>query len=299
MNFAGYGRLVGTALLSTALLTACGEQASETGTKAVTETPKAAPTAVPENAVAKVNGKAITMDDLTFFLNARQETNPMEPATPELVLNELINRELLVTEALKAGIDQREDIKRMLSIQRDSILVNELLAEKMGAVDLSDEVLKAEYDEQVAQMDLAEYKASHILVETEDQAKAIIEELKAGKDFAELAKEKSTGPSGPNGGDLGWFQSTAMVEEFANAVKSMEKGSISETPVKTQFGWHIISLADTRTREAPAFDAAKERLGTIVANKAVEQYLTEVREAATIEMMEPEKTEEKPADAAK
>lgn len=293
MNVSGYGRLISTALLSAALLTACsGEEAKTNDTKAEANTP----VATPENAVAKVNGNVITMDDLTFFMNARQETNPMEPTSPELVLNELINRELLAAEAEKAGIPERSDIKRMISIQRDSLIVNELLSEKMATVDISDESLKAEYDAQVSQMDLAEFKASHILLKTEEDAKAIIEELKKGGDFAALAKEKSTGPSGPNGGDLGWFQSTAMVSEFADAVKTMKKGEHSSDPVKTQFGWHVINLADTRQREAPSFDSAKERLSGILSNKAVEKYLTDIREASTIEMMDAESSVEKPAE---
>ncbi|CAG0911090.1 unnamed protein product [Cyprideis torosa] len=233
-----------------------------------------------------VNGKAITLDDVTFFLNARQDANPMDPTSPELVLNELINRELLVAEARKAGIDKRPDIQRMIDVQRDSLLANELLAAKMEEVDTSDEALKAEYDAQVSELELTEYKARHILLKTEEEANAIIEELAKGADFATLAKEKSTGPSGPDGGDLGWFQSDSMVAEFADAVKALKKGEVSKAPVKTQFGWHVVTLEDTRDREAPPFDGVKEQLKGIVGNKAVEKYLSEIREGGDIQFMD-------------
>jgi peptidyl-prolyl cis-trans isomerase C len=110
--------------------------------------------------------------------------------------------------------------------------------------------------------------------------------LKDGGDFAALAKEKSTGPSGPNGGDLGWFQAASMVPEFAAALKGMKKGESSQSPVKTQFGWHVIKLEDSRKKEAPTFEASKDRLKTIVANKAVQDYLKSLRESAKIDIKE-------------
>lgn len=291
MNLSGYGRLLSTALISTALLTACGADEAKqaetlTTTKAATTTSEK-----PENTLAVVNGKAITMDDLTFFLQARQEAAPMEATSPEAVLNELINRELLLTEAEKQGIAQQPEIQKQLEIQRASLLVNKLLSDQLAKADTSEEALKKEYDAQVAELDLSEYKASHILLKTEDDAKAVIEELAKGGNFADVAKEKSTGPSGPNGGDLGWFQAGSMVPEFGSAIASMKKGDVSKTPVKTDFGWHVIYLEDTRTKEPPKFEDVTQQLETIVANKQVESYLENLRNNGKVELMKPEPQE--------
>lgn len=286
MTQSGYGRLLTAAALSTLLLTACSaeNEASTPSTNAAdTET-----VAQPENTLATVNGKAITMDDLTFFLNARQEANPQESNSPDAILNELINRELLVTQAKADGVDQRDKIVKLMRIQNESLLANTMIQETLDSADTSEAALKAEYDTQVSEVaDVKEYKASHILLTTEDEAKAVIEELGKGGVFAEVAKEKSTGPSGPQGGDLGWFNPQSMVPEFSKTVEGMKKGEITQQAVKTQFGWHVIYLEDVRSPEPPAFEDVKQQLEAIVSSKHVEKYLEDLRAKGNVELMAP------------
>jgi peptidyl-prolyl cis-trans isomerase C len=146
---------------------------------------------------------------------------------------------------------------------------------------VTDEMAKQLYETQLGAPG-KEYKASHILVETQDEAVAIIGELDGGADFAELAKSKSTGPSGASGGQLGWFAPAQMVQPFSAAAAELEKGSYSKEPVETQFGWHVILLEDTRERTPPSFEEVKDRLKLVMANKRLQEHLQEVRAAADI-----------------
>ena len=151
-----------------------------------------------------------------------------------------------------------------------------------------DEAVRASYDEQVAAFEGAtEYNAAHILVETEEEAAAIVAELEGGADFAELAMERSTGPSGPRGGDLGWFQDGQMVEPFQEAVAALEPGAIS-APVETQFGWHVIRLNEVRTQEPPAFEAVEAQIRQALQREVASGLIEEVAAAAEIELLEPE-----------
>ena len=151
-----------------------------------------------------------------------------------------------------------------------------------GLVNDADMVAKAYEDQYADAKGPEEYNAAHILVETEDEAKALVETLAGGADFAELAKEKSTGPSGPNGGDLGWFGLGRMVPEFEQAVVTMNVGDVSE-PVQTQFGWHVIKLEDTRTQDRPEFDEVRAELEETVRQEAVEAYIADLSAQVTID----------------
>ena len=148
------------------------------------------------------------------------------------------------------------------------------------------EALQARYDElkQSDEFVYDEIHARHILLASEEDAQAVIEELAGGADFAELAKERSTGPSGPNGGDLGYFRESQMVPEFAEAAFAMEVGTSSETPVQTQFGWHVILLEDTRDGTPPPFDDVKDRLKMLLANQKLQLHIEEIKKSASIEI---------------
>ena len=244
-----------------------------------------------DEVIAEVNGEKITLGDVQLYMSSKAATGA--PADPGTILNEVINRELIRQAALKAGIDKEPDFKKALEIQRTTLLVNAMLSKKLDKVDLSDAALKKEYDEQIKNMPKKEYKARHILLKTEDEAKAVIKQLKDGADFVKLAKEKSIGPSGPNGGDLGWFKASTMVPEFADAVAKMKDGDITDKPVKTQFGWHVIKLEETREVAPPSFESMKDKLRSIVANKAVQNYLSELHKNAKVELKQPEGAEKK------
>ncbi len=247
---------------------------------------KDAPTPPAANEViAVVNGTEITFGDIQIYMSSKAATGA--PPDPGNILNEVINRELIKQAALKEGLDKDEDFKKALEIQRTTLLVNAMLSKKVESVDLSDEALKKEYDEQIKNAPKKEYKARHILVKSEDEAKQVIKQLKDGADFVKLAKEKSIGPSGPNGGDLGWFKPDMMVPEFSDAVARLKDGEITEQPVKTQFGWHVIKLEETRDVKPPSFESMKEKLRSIVANKAIQNYLSELHKNAKVELKQP------------
>jgi peptidyl-prolyl cis-trans isomerase C len=187
-------------------------------------------------------------------------------------------------------VQDSEEFKKRLAFARNRLLMDSLLASE-GKTASSDDAMKKVYEEASKQIaGEQEVHARHILVETEDEAKAIEEELKKGADFAELAKKKSKDPGSSDGGDLGFFTKDQMVPEFANVAFTLEPGKISD-PVKSQFGWHVIKVEEKRNRKAPDFEQVKSQVETYVTRKAQADYVGKLREAAKIERMD------KPADA--
>jgi len=202
-----------------------------------------------------------------------------------LVMQYVVELNLLADAARAAGLDQTEDYKRLaryyeLRALRDVFFQREV-REK-----LTDEALKQLYDERIGNAEPEpEVKARHILVETEDEAKAIVEKLEGGADFAELAKAESTGPSSANGGDLGFFTKDQMVGPFAEAAFAMQTGEVS-APVKTRFGWHVIKVEDKRDRQPPKFADIKDRLEGALVRQQLQQRMAELRDAAKIEILD-------------
>jgi peptidyl-prolyl cis-trans isomerase C len=160
----------------------------------------------------------------------------------------------------------------------------------------SEEDIQKAYQEEYAEQSGIEYKARHILVKEQEEATALIEQLDGGADFAELAKNHSTGPTGKDGGDLGWFDAAQMVKPFSDALKEMEKGKFSSTPVKTQFGWHVILLEDTRETEAPSLDSVKDKIVNKLKQEALSDYMKGLRDSSKLVFNE---KNTKPAPAAK
>ncbi len=272
------------ALLLAFTLGGCDQASQSTAT----DSGSAADAPAEGEVIATVNARKITLPEFSAFLNTKMQTGAPESADPSLVLNEMINRELVKQDALAKGIAERADFKADLAKRRDELLVNAMISEKRKSLDFNDALLKQEYDNQIKVLDLNEFKARHILVDEEDTAKAIIADLKAGKAFETLAKDQSKDPSAAEGGDLGWFPLSAVVPEFGEAAKQLEKGKFTETPVRSQFGWHVIRLDDVRVSDPPAFDDVKDQLEMVVINKAMQDYIGELRKAATITVAESE-----------
>ena len=237
--------------------------------------------------LAKVNGSEIRQSDLAL---AEEELGPslaqMDPATKkDNVLAFLIDMKIVAKAAEDKKIEDRPDFKARLTFTRNRLLMDNLLAAE-GKAATTDEAMKKVYDEAAKQIaGEQEVHARHILVETEDQAKAIEAELKKGGDFAELAKSKSKDPGASDGGDLGFFTKDQMVPEFANVAFSLEPGKISD-PVKTQFGWHVIKVEEKRSRKAPDFDQVKPQIETYVTRKAQAEYVAKLRDSAKVERMD-------------
>jgi peptidyl-prolyl cis-trans isomerase C len=259
--------------------------------------------------VAKVNGSEIHASDVAL---AEEELGPslaqMDPATKkENVLSFLIDMKIVSKAAEDKKVENNEDFKKRLAFTRNRLLMDSLLATE-GKAATTDEAMKKVYDDAAKQITgEQEVRARHILVETEDEAKAVKAELDKGADFAELAKKKSKDPGASDGGDLGFFTKDQMVPEFSAVAFALEPGKISD-PVKSQFGWHIIKVEEKRNRKPPEFDQVKAQIETYVARKAQADYVGKLREAAKIERMDKpaetaksdtNKSDTKPADPAK
>ncbi len=240
-----------------------------------------APAQTDSPTVATVNGEIITESERDT--QSEQFKARGQDATDEQVLDELVSLELMRQEAIKQGLDKSPAMAAEMKIMYARILANALLTDFTSKIDTSDEALKAEYEKQIALANAQEFNASHILLDTEEKANEVIAELDTGADFAETAKKYSTGPSGPNGGDLGWFDSGSMVPEFSVAVAEMEAGKHSTAPVKTQFGFHIIKLIDKRSKEPQSFESVKEQIGNMVMRTKVEEFVKSLHDAAEIE----------------
>src|SRR6201747_2295353 len=250
--------------------------------------------------LAKVNGAEIRQSDVAL---AEEELGPslaqMDPAAKkENVLAFLIDMKIVAKAAEAKKIEAREDFKARLAFTRSRLLMDSLLATE-GKAATTDDAMKKVYEDASKQITgEQEVHARHILVETEDEAKAIAEELKKGADFAELAKKKSKDPGASDGGDLGFFTKEQMVPEFSAVAFTLEPGKVSD-PVKSQFGWHIIKVEEKRNRKAPDFEQVRAQIETYVTRKAQAEYVGKLREPAKIERMDkPAETAAKP-DAAK
>jgi peptidyl-prolyl cis-trans isomerase C len=237
--------------------------------------------------VARANGVDIHESDLAF---AEEEIGGNIPAMPpdqkrDYLVNYLVDVVLLSQAAEQQKLADRPDVKHRLSFDRNRLLMESLLQDT-GKTALSDAAEHQVYDEAIKQAkSVEEVHARHILVPTEDEAKAILAQLKGGADFATLAKEKSKDPGAAEGGDLGYFTKDQMVPEFAEVAFKLDKGQLSD-PVKTQFGWHIIEVEDKRIKPTPTFEQVKPQLENYVAHRAQAQLVDNLRKTATIERLD-------------
>jgi peptidyl-prolyl cis-trans isomerase C len=237
------------------------------------------------NTVALVDGSPITIADRTLHLQQRSQRS--QTADLNEITQELINLKVLVINAMKTELHEREDVKAKLQQQSDTMLANLYIQEIVQSIEITDEDLANEYEAQVAQMATQEYDASHILLETEAAALAVIQRLDGGEEFGRVASEESIGPSAENGGELGWFRPESMAPGFSAAVVKLEKGKYTKRAVNTQFGWHVIRLNDTRPVQQPTFDQVKDQIHTALMNNRLNDYVRDLRSKSTIEIKQP------------
>ena len=235
--------------------------------------------------LAIVNGKAVPKtraDALT-----QQLVRSGRPITPDIeaqIKEEVIAREIFMQEAAKRGLDATEDYRGQLELARQTILIRELFSDFQKNNPVTDADIKAEYDKFVAANGCKEYRARHILVEKEDQAKAIIASLKKGGKFEDIAKKQSKDPgSGANGGDLDWASAGNFVKEFSDAMVALKKGQVTDAPVKSQFGFHIIRLDDVREAQLPKLDDVKAQISQQLQQAKMGTFQQELRAKARIE----------------
>ena len=244
----------------------------------------AAPVAFAQN-VAIVNGKAVPQSRVDALV--QQVTASGRQVTPEMqtqIKDEVIAREVFMQEAQVRGLDATPEFKVQMELARQTILIRSLFADYQKKNPISDEEIKAEYDKFAAANSGKEYRARHILVEKEDKAKAIIAQLKKGAKFEDIAKKESKDPgSGANGGDLDWANPNNYVKEFSEALVGLQKGKMTETPVKTQFGYHIIRLDDIRDAKLPKFDEVKPQVAQQMQQQHLAKFQEELRAKAKVE----------------
>jgi peptidyl-prolyl cis-trans isomerase C len=235
--------------------------------------------------VAIVNGKAVPKARVDAL--AAQLAKSGRPVTPELqgqLKDEVIAREVFMQEAQKRGLDATDDFKSQMELARQTLLIRELFADYQKANPVTDADIKAEYDKFVAANGGKEYRARHILVEKEDDAKAIIASLKKGGKFDEIAKKQSKDPgSGANGGDLDWANAASYVPEFSGALVKLTKGQLTQEPVKSQFGWHVIRLDDVREAQLPKLEEVKPQIAQQLQQQKLAKFQEDLRGKAKIE----------------
>ena len=233
---------------------------------------------------AMVNNKAIPKARVDEFVQALVTQG--RPDTPELraaVREELIAREIFTQEAERKGLARTADVQRQLDNARQQIMIQALIRDYMKANPIKDDEVKVEYDKLTKQSADKEYKARHILVEKEEQAKQIIEQLKKGAKFEELAKQSKDPGSAANGGDLDWNASGTFVKPFSDAMTKLEKGKFTETPVQTQFGWHVIRLDDLRETKAPPIEQVRPQIQQELERRRVQVLQQELRAKAKVQ----------------
>lgn len=242
-----------------------------------------APAFAQSKAFATVNGQAIPQSVYEAFIT--QQKAQGAPDSPELqnaVKEELVNRELLAQEAKRKGLDKKGTVPGQIELAKQAVLISAFMKDYVQAHPISEAQLKAQYDGIKANLGSTEYKARHILVEKEDDAKAIIAKLEKGEKFSELAKQSKDPGSKDKGGELDWSSPASYVKPFGEALTKLKKGEYTKTPVKSDFGYHVIQLDDSRPMTPPPYEQVKPQLQQRATQQQVEQLVKDLRAKAKV-----------------
>ncbi len=234
--------------------------------------------------IAVVNGKPVPSSRADVMIKQlAAQGQPDSPQLRAMVKEELINREVLIQEADKLGLSNSPEVKNQVEIARQSIAIRALVQDYLKKNPVKDADIKAEYDRFKAQAGDKEYHARHILVDKEEDAKAIIAKLKGGAKFEDLAKQSKDPGSAANGGDLDWASPASFVKPFSDAMVGLQKGQITETPVKTQYGYHVIKLEDVRQAQIPSLEEVKPQIAESLQQKKLQAFQADLRKKAKIQ----------------
>jgi peptidyl-prolyl cis-trans isomerase C len=272
--------LFAAAVTATALTAGAYAQTAAPAAPAAPAKSAAAPAPAASGNIAVVNGHPIKTAELELVI--RQINQKDTPELRAALRDKLIEFEVLMQEAKKRKITEREDVKFNAENAARNVVIGSLLREELEKNKITDDQLKAEYEVQKAKAGEKEYKAHHILVDSEDQAKAIIAKLDKGEKFEDLAKGTKDAGSAANGGELDWAPAGAYVKEFSDAMVKLEKGKYTETPVKSQFGYHVIRLDDVRAMQPPPFEQVKQRLADSMQQQQVKEFVESLKKKAVI-----------------
>ncbi len=237
-----------------------------------------------EESVATIDGIPIQTTLFNYYARARLQKDVVLLTDEEYdgLLQELVEFRLLTRAAEAQGLSDQEELAAQLEIYRLQTLSRVMASNYLEENPTTEAELQSAYQQNLPQLSGRQFKARHILVDEENEAREIIEELQQGADFQELARTRSTGPSGPNGGDLGWFTPDSMVAPFANAASSMEVGTFSVEPVETRFGWHVILLEDSSDQQPPGLDAVRDEMTSLVEQEKIRVFLDTLQLTAEI-----------------
>ncbi len=241
-----------------------------------------------DRVAATVDGEAVLVSDVERLAATLSQQYPKAPLDElrRQVVQRLVERKLIVRAALEAGLDREPEVRRRLAEIRDDVLQEIYLTERVNS-EVTEEKLRAAFRQMTAKLaGKEEVHARHILVAEEAEATALIAELNGGADFSDLAKQHSTGPSGKDGGDLGYFGKDAMVPPFAEAAFALKPGEITTQPVRTRFGWHVIKVEDRRPLPLPTYEDSLDDLRGTEAQIVVNRTLDRLREAASVQVFE-------------
>lgn len=263
-------RLVAFLLVTLIGLTACGGEKDPTWFDGVQG-----------ETVATVNGRELKDTELDAISAMRQQAG-QSPLPAEQAVQEIVNLEVLREAAVNAGFLENPEVVLQLNRQTTQVLASAYLRERLENTEITDAEIQEAYETELTKLPAAEYNSRHILLENEADANAVIAELNGGADFATLAQEKSIGPSGPNGGSLGWAYPEAFVPSFSAAMTELEVGAYSKTAVQTQFGWHVILLEDKRSPEAPNLEDIKPQIRQFALGEKIRAHIDSLREAAEV-----------------
>ena len=241
-----------------------------------------------ESVLASIDGYKITEKDYEEYLKARQlQRGPMENKDEErkAALDEMISRILLARHAQAIKLDQEPEIRTQLERQRENILARAMLRKYLKEHPVTDEDVDARYRQEMEKTHKTEYKARHILVKTEEEARAILAQLQRGANFAALAKNRSIDPrSGKDGGNLGWFNEGQMDPDFFQAVAKIKKGEIGKEPVKSEFGWHVIKVENTRPWRTPPRETVETGIRELLQQERIDTLVKDLRDKAKVEI---------------
>lgn len=259
-------------VLGLALVTGCGKKIDDS------------------KVLVTVNGTAITEKEYEEYLGARQlqqQPIPDKEKERQVVLDEMINRLVLAQRAEKQKLDEQPDVHFQLKRQRENILARAMLRKHLNETPITDEEVEKRYQQEVEKTHKTEYRARHILLKSEEEARDVIRRVQKGANFAALAKARSTDVrSGREGGDLGWFNQGQMIPDFFNAVMKLKKGEITSEPVKTEFGWHVIKVEDMRPLRTPPLEDVKGGIRQLVQQERIDRLVKDLREEAKIKINE-------------
>jgi peptidyl-prolyl cis-trans isomerase C len=234
--------------------------------------------------VATVNGQRIPESIFRVYTPAalRKDADDLTAEERKAVIDDIAGIMLMAQEAEQEGLLNERTIAAQLELARLQIVARAMATRYLEQNPVSDAELQALYDENLPRLANREFKARHILLETQEEAESVIQQLQQGKSFVDLAEERASGPTGPNGGDLGWFTANSMAQPVVEAVAAMQVGAYSAQPVKTDYGYHVIFLEDTRSQEAPTLDSMRQELTNAVQAKKLQEHVRGLVEAATV-----------------